>query len=887
VVVAAALLAVWWWGRPQRANAPSAMVGSATHERASHAAAHAADAGGRRIAGTVTLDGKPVEATVRLVGLAGQQRTTTDASGHFAFERVPIAEYVLIAERPETEGDSRVLDLRDPANVEELGLVLHACAFVVEGLVHDASSPIAHASVAEANDAKPGPAVESGDDGRYRLCVAPGDVELIVRADGYAHTRIDLAVYGRAHRDIELVPEAGISGRVVRAQDHTPVAGAIVEAQPERWQPGVQIRRVVTGDDGGFRITGEGPGRFLLTATADHLAVRNPVPVIAEVMAPVEGATIEMQPAAMVRGVVREAGKPVSGATVILAAERAFGISGDVEAVTRTDGTFAVDGLLPGDYYPAVTGYTVAKHAPIAVVHDDVGGVVLDVEQEATVAGRVTSRGAPVEGASVQGPGGSTTTDAAGRFLLVGLEPGTARIYAESKRLGSFTPGPEITIGAHEHKTGIEIELDRSASIAGTVVDQNGSPVGGAVVKLSLLHGKDFGTASTADDGTFVATELAGGGSYLYEVRANDDSSSVYPLLDRRSAAPIAVRDASTHVSGVRFRVRVDRLAISGRVTTAAGDPLPDVIVDAFGRQAAYQTQRAAAAITDASGAFTIRDLQAGMYEVTAHSPRGNASVTTTAGRSDAKLVISDAATVEAIVEGFSEPPDVWLFSREDNGSYRPFMSGDHALFRDVPPGKYRVRAISPTGDAQGDVTAVAGARVSTTVRRVGRGSVIGTFVSAAGTPIADANCQSSSNFGGTSTTDAAGAFRLEHVPAGSASVECATETSVENMIVNVPADGVASVKIVAATAAPQPKHPSGLTVEMQLGGALVTAVAPGSPADKAGLRVDDMLVSVWHIEVSRLGEFFETILEDLPAAGLPITYERGDQTGTVQLVPL
>ncbi|MBV8761258.1 MAG: carboxypeptidase regulatory-like domain-containing protein, partial [Deltaproteobacteria bacterium] len=777
----------------------------------------------------------------------------------------------------------------DPEDVEDLTLVLHDCNASVEGTVHDASGPIAHAMVAESLDLEPGAASESGDDGTYRLCVTAGDVVMISRADGYAQATLQLVVSGHTHRDIELVPEAPISGHVVRASDQSPVAGAIVEAQGENWSSGIPLQHATAVADasGAYRISGLRSGRYSLTATADHLTSVDSVPAITETDHPAENVTVAMQEwdAASVRGVVREGGKPVDGVTVMLQEHEPFpgGEQMSVtQAISQADGTFELARVLPGTYDVVVYRYTLTHPAQVTVARDDVRGLVVDVEAQASIAGRVTFGGVPVDGASVQIAGGAVTTDADGEFTMFGVRAGTWRVYAESKRLGAFTPGPEVTVAEREHKTGVEVVLDRTASIAGTVIDQDDHPVGGALVRMSLLHGRDFGAASTADDGTFTATALSGGGSYIYEVSANDGTATVYPPLEHKHASAIAVRDGTTHVTGVRIRVRVDRLAIAGRVTTSSGAPLPDVTVTATKPTELYAGQHAASAVTDASGAFRLRGLQADTYEVTAGSARGVQSVRTAAGRSDLVLVMPDAATLDVVLEDFHTAPQVSIWSRDAVGEYEATVSGDHRVFHDVPPGKYSVWVTAPDGDARSDVTLMAGGHTSLTVRRTPRGSITGTFVTADGAPIAGARCRDMEGVKFTST-DAAGAFRIDGAAAGNTFVVCMADHGHAHADVTVIPGGNTTVKLVVEAA--RPKRSAGVTLEYQLGEQLVVAVAPGGPADKAGLHVDDVLVDVNGQSTTGFGMGMGPFLDNLPAdKPATITFDRGDKRMTTQL---
>src|SRR5262249_54089030 len=149
----------------------------------------------------------------------------------------------------------------------------------------------------------------------------------------------------------------------------------------------------------------------------------------------------------------------------------------------------------------------------------------IEADAGATVSGRITYRGKPVEGADVHTTTSRATSDPDGKYTLSRVEAGEVQIYAQSNRLGAFTPGPSIVIADGEHKT-VDITLDLSASIAGIVVDQNDQPVAGVTLSFSLLHGRDFATATTADDGSFIARAMSGGGDYIYAVRRADRADS-------------------------------------------------------------------------------------------------------------------------------------------------------------------------------------------------------------------------------------------------------------------------------------------------------------------------------------------------------------------------
>ena len=261
----------------------------------------------RRVAGSVYLDDVVTEgATVRLVAGGGAQERSarTDRHGHFEFGSIPVDAYQVIAEVQHATGAEISIDLSDPlAEVDKLRLVAHACEASLHGVVRDASGgTIAKARILVTDYMSEGPGVDAGVEGAYDLCVPVGDSGVLVRADGYADAYTQLSAFGRVHRDFQLVPEAVVSGRTVRAGDGAPVANAQVIARAEDFSPGQGNPSVfaVSDADGRFRLRGAGAGRYQMTATADHLASAEPVEISAELTASSEdlvltlGATLSL-----------------------------------------------------------------------------------------------------------------------------------------------------------------------------------------------------------------------------------------------------------------------------------------------------------------------------------------------------------------------------------------------------------------------------------------------------------------------------------------------------------------------------------------------------------------------------------------------------------------
>jgi len=137
----------------------------------------------------------------------------------------------------------------------------------------------------------------------------------------------------------------------------------------------------------------------------------------------------------------------------------------------------------------------------------------------ATVGGRVTIGGKPAARVVVilYGYGGSTgsgtfagETDAKGRFKIAGLAPGAYEIrpHAYVFVLPNQSPyagaNRRIVVRAGETIDDISIELVRGAVVTGRVVDENGRPMVGDVVRLHMLRGDnpppDSGAPSGMDE---------------------------------------------------------------------------------------------------------------------------------------------------------------------------------------------------------------------------------------------------------------------------------------------------------------------------------------------------------------------------------------------------
>ena len=851
--------------------------------------------GARRVAGIVLHDGAPVSgATVRLANALTMAGTiapsvVTDAQGRFDFGPQLATSYVVVAEKPKLVGAVLAIDLRYPTPVtphDDLRLVLHACTASLRGTIRDdAGGVIPSARVARASmGITTSAGVDADDKGAYELCVPVGESSVSVSADGYASELETVSAYGPLRRDFALAPEAIVVGRVVRADDKTPVGGALVELRSDEFRMLGAKLYASSDDTGAFRFSGASPGQHEVTASADGLASK-PVYVIAEV-ANANEIVCELAATYSVSGKIVERGtkKAVAGIAVTLAAVDADPLrANDSYAVSQSDGTFVLESLFPNEYTPMLRLYEIIKPPAIVVANANVGGIVLEVDRAGSIAGRITHAGKPVEGTQISARaanrGRSTLTDHAGNYVLRDLGPGEYKLYAESKRAGAFANGPTITLAKGEHRTGADIDMNLAGSIAGVVVDQKGAPVAGVFLSFSLLRGRDFGMATTAEDGTFLATALSGGGEYVYEVRPDERSAFSYPAVDRKRHPPIAVRDGNTRVTGAVIKIRIDpQHSISGRVVDSAGKPVADasvLVLDARSNRAKR---------SDENGAFTIDGLAARPYELIARAgPRTGFASAVAVGRKDVEIRLLDPAAIDGTIEGFTTAPDITAIHSHSDRRYRVTPTNNAFQLRDIASGTYVVTATSASGFDSREITVAPGATTKLAMRQRAFGTIEGTLVDESNKPIADRRCicrltdylvLSPARYG---TTDASGAFRCERVPPGDQYINC------ENggKVVKIAEGETARVEIVVKPRAPRPaprRAQSGLALEDQLDGVRVRAVEPRSPAERAGFLVGDVIEKLGD-EAITSGESYRLLHEIESKAGTTkIAIERNDR---------
>jgi protocatechuate 3,4-dioxygenase beta subunit len=615
--------------------------------------------------------------------------------------------------------------------------------------------------------------VRSTADGRFRIWIAPNELMLIARADGYADGWGWASTPGLTV-EIFLMPESMLSGRVVQAGTGVPLPGARV-ASGREWSPDfVDLRGGRADDQGRFRLTRLPPGRYKPVATSPRGYGQARESVLLGLGRSVDGVVIEMHPAAMVTGRVLVAGSeaPCSSGWVSLSdAKRERHFNEDV----GRDGRIAIEGVVAGRYRVGVLchGFLAEEQYPDLVVAAGESPAELrwTVRAAARIRGTVrASDGAPLAGASVfahlhaaQGnhvsPNvGHAVTDADGRFEMTGLVSGTYAVSASAREHPqTFWPGL-VTLGEAGDAT-VDIRLDVGGDLLGEVVDEKGHPVAGVGLMAEWSAGDEdeamrsmlgIPAPTTADDGSFAVRGLRPG-----TYRLSADRGRGFEARSLRSRGKAHADDGGEKIEvtagkTVRASLVVDSHSgvIRGRVVDGRGGVITDALVDAERESgwpgAAREAVRSGGSgrpgrpiMTDTDGRFEIEKLAPGTYTLRAHRRGGGEALAEgVAVGAHADLTIRQTGSIAGKVVSDGAVPDEmtivladWQtgFSRRE----RFFRTAGEFALRDLPPGRLAVavRTFDGTGDAE--VELAEGQNLTgLVVRVVGRATVTGRVVS-------------------------------------------------------------------------------------------------------------------------------------------------------------
>lgn len=424
------------------------------------------------------------------------------------------------------------------------------------------------------------------------------------------------------------------TGQITDAKG-TGVRGVAVAARPAGADSGSPpVATTNTDAVGDFTLESDEPasGEFVLTfskARFTDLVHRvqvtpgTPPPFVAEVL----------RGDVTLRGRVTDARNDdaVVGASVVARAQE-----DERHSSTDSEGYFSTDGLSPGPGEISVEAKGFGReHRGIASL-EDAGEVQIRLKPERVVRLKVVNDdGKPISGAVAEVVDQQrddlrgTTTDGDGAAVLDGIHFDARALKARlthPDHVSSEFFDRRIELPADSTTSEHELVMHRAACVTGRVFD---AKTGGPVYGARVVAGNDDNDANPRD------WSGVNGGFTIVGVRPGTVAVTVH----RDDYAPeLIVVDAKPGENAtVEFRL-LEGASLRGHVRDAAGKPVPDATVSAVRwRERGTLGLRA---ISDADGAFVLRNVPKDEFEVVVETP----------GRPEVRETINPSTSTELVI---------------------------------------------------------------------------------------------------------------------------------------------------------------------------------------------------------------------------------------------
>ncbi|MCE9635221.1 MAG: carboxypeptidase regulatory-like domain-containing protein [Planctomycetes bacterium] len=688
---------------------------------------------------------EPVALAKTVTGADGKAEFPDLASGHWTF---------VASAAGRARGAAKSVELRGGETPDEVVIRL-AKGYSLRGRVVDPERvPVSGAVVLagavtdawDAGSAATRSRAVSDAEGKFTFdTLDAGTVSLSVGRSGAVPSwRSNVRVPGVEEIDLVLRPTGSIEGRVTQKETGAAVVGAIVRAAQWGWT--TEVAEATTDEQGKYRIPTFPEGDVQeLKAEKDGLVFTRP-----ENEGPWGGSgarvhagdtltkDLVMQKGSVVTGRVMCGGVPAVGAKVKINSYRVNqGQLATATAVTGTDGRYRAEDVTPGSAFGQVRaegsyqkGFpeqwwmmaqddSLGREFRVEVPEGGEATLDLTLERGASVTGKVEGPDGPVGGARVFAPGAEATSAADGTFALDGVVPGDSVTIGATKAHLLTSKNSTFPVIAGRDNSGVVVTLVHTPVVRGKVVGPDGAPPAEARVSAAP---KSENTNLFGVGGSDVFT-----GSERFPV--NPDGTFEFPLAMLEGAFTVRAVDARlgtaesvavTIESGRReYEVSIQFAqpdGLRGRVTSG-GKPVAGAEIQIAPHQEANGMMMAFSvlgggngqvvyAVSGPTGAFEVRPLEAGSWDVTARaagyvkSKAVAATVPSTTGdvivEMQEEMEISGRVTFPdgTPVEGLSVHPVA------DNGmngfSFPAGMNDEASTATTARDGSFRLRSLAP-----------------------------------------------------------------------------------------------------------------------------------------------------------------------------------------------
>jgi protocatechuate 3,4-dioxygenase beta subunit len=539
------------------------------------------------------------------------------------------------------------------------------------------------------------------EEGRFRIeGLTPGRYRIEATSEGregYSPSSITLGMAETSSEvRIEMDPAYVVRGRVVDKETGEPCHGGRVVITDDKQS---EFSQAEIEPDGWARMASVIPGTYRVEVTCQDHVDRDDYPTITVKDRDAPPLTWEVDKGARARlEVVDTKGRAVTKASVWVSPVADGGSTRNVERA-EADGTFLVTGLKPGRYQFSVqaqTGGYASQEITVTLGREErvrielplagiIEGVVEDEAHRPIANVRVVAIGSGYKAAR-------SLDD--GTFTLQGLPSGEyeVRLADRAPRLGTDepddSPSVKVTVNAPDRAKITLTVKGRNATIEGRVLDGAGHPVTDAFIDYAPAAGGSgvprYGGGSRAPivtdtEGHFTIEGLADG---EYNVRAY-----------RKGGGEANADNVKTGTRDLALRLG-ESASIAGMLT-ARGAPVERFTLQVHHTATGFHRMEM---FFHAGGAFAVRDLPAGTYQVEADTPLGSALTEITLAEGEQKTGVTLALTLRGEIDGRVVSDDgrpiAGMMVSVEGTSHLALVTGDNRRSRTDADGRFHLEGV-------------------------------------------------------------------------------------------------------------------------------------------------------------------------------------------------